>query len=127
MKKSDIDSMPWHEKLNIVAQLDISDEKGSIDVDKVLKTVPNEGSCKYLDDLVPGTIVAFRKPDLSVKSAKVIRKSTNDKKLMVQMKFGASKVIDFSDVIWVKTTERWPKWVFNLLKGIEEEDAKAEA
>lgn len=127
MKKSDIDSMPWHEKLNIVAQLDISDEKGPIDVDKVLKTVPSEGSCKYLDDLVPGTIVAFRKPDLSVKSAKVIRKSTNDKKLMVQMKFGASKVIDFSDVIWVKTTERWPKWVFNLLKGIEEEDAKAEA
>lgn len=125
MKKSDIDSLSWAEKQNIVAQLDISDEQGPIDVDEVLKTVPSGGGCKYLDDVMPGAIVAFRRPDLTVKSAKVVRKSTSDKKLMVQMKFGANKVIDYSDVIWVKTTERWPKWVFNLLKGIEEDEAEA--
>ncbi len=125
MKKSDIDSMPWHEKQDIVEQLDLSDEKGPIDIDEVLKTVPSGGSCKYLDDVTPGAIVAFRRPDLTVKSAKVVRKSTSDKKLLVQMKFGANKVINYSDVIWVKTTERWPKWVFNLLKGIEEDGAEA--
>lgn len=127
MKKSEIDSMPWHEKRNIVAQLDLSDEKGPIDVNEVLRTVPSNGRCKYLDDLRLGTIVAFRSPDLSVKSAKVLRKSTKDQKLMVQLKFGASKIINYSDVIWVKTTERWPKWVFNLLKGIEDEEVEAEA
>ena len=128
MKKSEIDSMSWGEKLDIVDKLDIySDDSHPVDVDDVLRTVPSDGSCKYLDDLLPGTIVAFRKPDLSVKSAKVLRKSTKDKKLMVQMKFGTNKIINFSDVIWVKTTERWPKWVFNLLKGIEDESIKAEA
>lgn len=128
MKKSDIDSMSFEEKIDIVSKLTLdSDNDNPLDVDKVLQTVPSDGSCKYLDDLHPGTIVAFRKPDLTVKSAKVIRKSTKDKKLMIQMKFGASRVIDFSDVIWVKTTERWPKWVFNLLKGIEYVSDEAEA
>lgn len=76
----------------------------------------------YVDNAQVGNIVAFRRPGSSVKSARIVKKSTRDKKFLVQMKYGDKLLIDFDDVVWVKTIDWWPKWVYNLLKGIEESD-----
>lgn len=76
----------------------------------------------YVDNAQIGNIIAFRRLGSSVKSARIIKKSTKDRKFLVQMKYGAKLLIDFDDVVWVKTIDWWPKWVYNLLKGIEESD-----
>lgn len=118
MRKSEVDSMNLEQKAAALCNAGINpDEVKLKDYDRVLATVPEERTCKYANDIRVGTIVAYRQPDFTVKSAKVIRKSTKNKKLLIQMKFGMEKLIDFDDVVWVKTTERWPKWVFSLLKG----------
>lgn len=76
----------------------------------------------YIDSAQVGSIVAFRQSSFSVKSAKIVKKSTRDRKFLVRTKYGSEFFIDFDDVVWVKTANWWPKWVFNLLKGIEESD-----
>ena len=122
MRKSEIDSMNLEQKAAVLCNAGIDpDDVKLVDYDKVLATVPEERTCKYANDIRVGTIVAYRQSDFTVKSAKVIRKSTKNRKLMIKMKFGAEMLIDFDDVVWVKTTERWPKWVFNLLKGVTDE------
>ena len=75
----------------------------------------------YVENVAIGTIVAFRTQDGKVKSAKVINKFSvsNYRRLKLETKYGATYVIKYEDVIWVKTGKRFPRGVYNLLKGIE--------
>ena len=72
----------------------------------------------YVDSAKVDMIVAFKLPNGKVKSAKIIKRSTPKRRFMVETKYGAQFVISFDDVIWVKTGTRWPKHVYNLMKGI---------
>lgn len=72
---------------------------------------------KYVENAEVGTIVAFRLPDGRVKSAKIERRSTSRRKLKLATQYGAEFVVSYEDIIWVRTTKRWPKGVYNLLKG----------
>lgn len=72
---------------------------------------------KYVENAEVGTIVAFKLPDGRVKSAKIERRSTSRRKLKLVTQYGAEFVVPYEDVIWVRTTKRWPKGVYNLLKG----------
>lgn len=72
---------------------------------------------KYVENVEIGTIVAFKLPDGRVKSAKIERRSTSRRKLKLVTQYGAEFVVSYDDVIWVRTTKRWPKGVYNLLKG----------
>lgn len=73
---------------------------------------------KYVENADIGTIVAFKPEVGKVKSAKIIKKSTKNRKLKLETSYGAQFVISYDDVIWVKTTQRWPRGVYNMLKGI---------
>ena len=85
----------------------------------------NEGNrTKYIENVTIGTIVAYKVSDTKAKSAKVIKKSTSDRKLLVESSYGAQSTISFDDVIWVKTGKRWPKGVYQMLRG--ENNAKVE-
>ena len=75
------------------------------------------GKMEYVNNVEVGTLVAFNAPDGRVRSAKVMKKSTKKRKLMVETEYGASFIISFDDVIWVKTGSRWPRGVYNMLKG----------
>lgn len=79
---------------------------------------------KYLNNIQIGTIVAFKLSDNKAKSAKVIKKSTKNRKLQVETSYGAQYIIPFENVIWVKTGSRWPKGVYNMLKGVCANEAK---
>jgi hypothetical protein len=79
---------------------------------------------KYLDNIQVGTIVAFKLSDNKAKSAKVVKKSTKNRKLQVETSYGAQYIIPFENVIWVKTGSRWPKGVYNMLKGVDVNEAK---
>lgn len=64
-----------------------------------------------------GTIVAFKAPGGRVRSAKIKLRSTAKKRLLVCTEYNAEYNISYDDVIWVKSGKRWPKGVYNLLKG----------
>ena len=51
----------------------------------------------------------------------IVKRSTKNRKLKLETKYGASFIVPFDDVIWVRTNKRWPKGVYQLLKGIESE------
>lgn len=76
-----------------------------------------------------GKIVVFRDENGSVKSAKIIKKSVKNRKLKLQTKYGREFVVSFDNVIWVRDGERWPRFVYNMLKGVgdgEENGAQVE-
>ena len=88
-----------------------------------LRTFPNNYCPDYVDIVQPEDIVAFRTDSYTVKSAKVVRRSTHDRKLLLETSYGRQFIIDFDDVIWVNTNGYWPKWVYKLMK--ENENAEA--
>lgn len=76
-----------------------------------------EQKMSYIENIDIGTIVAFRLSNGKVKSAKVTRKSTKNRKLKLETDYGAEYIISYEDVIWVRTGKRWPRGVYKLLKG----------
>lgn len=64
-----------------------------------------------------GTIVAFKAPGGRIRSAKIKLRSTANRRLLVCTEYDAEYNISYDDVIWVKSGKRWPKGVYNLLKG----------
>ena len=72
----------------------------------------------YVENVQIGTLVAFKSITGKVKSAKVVKRSSKNRRLKVETKYGAEFVIPYDDVIWVRTNKRWPKCVYQLLKGV---------
>lgn len=68
----------------------------------------------YIQHLEPGMLVAFKSPQ-GVKSGKVLSKQCEIIKL--EEFSGQLMYIKDSDVIWVKTGKRWPKSIFEALRG----------
>ena len=76
-----------------------------------------EQKMSYIENIDIGTIVAFRLSNGRVKSAKVTRKSTKNRKLKLETDYGAEYIVSYEDIIWVRTGKRWPRGVYKLLKG----------
>lgn len=138
MKTRDLMAMQYHDLLELARSVGINNpgDMDPIALINALSTYPDPGSNTvrgYIDESVVGNLIAFRTAGFKVKSAKIIKKSTSDEKLLVETKYGKQFLIPFSDVVWVNTTGHWPRWVYNLLKGIDREaeceitDGEAEA
>jgi Rho termination factor, N-terminal domain. len=82
--------------------------------------VDMEKRMEYVERVGAGTLIAFRLPTGKVISAKIKRKSTKRRILQVETSYGVEHLVSFGDVIWVRTGKRWPRGVYNLLKGIDE-------
>lgn len=80
---------------------------------------------QYVENVKVGTLVAFKTGPNKAKSAMVVKRSTKNRKLKVETKYGKELVISFDDVIWVHTNKRWPKGVYNMLKGMVDKDEGA--
>lgn len=81
-----------------------------------------EKKLSYIEGANVGTLVAFRTDNGKIKSAMIVKRSTKNRKFKLETKYGASFVVSFDDVIWVRTNKRWPKGVYQLLKGIDESE-----
>ena len=77
-----------------------------------------EQKMTYVEGVEIGTIVAFRLSSGKVKSAKVVKKSTKNRKLKLETDYGAEYIVSYDDIVWVRTGKRWPRGVYNLLKGL---------
>lgn len=99
-----------HECENVEAENKNENESAGVEVDMKQKM-------RYIENVDIGTIVAFRLSSGKVKSAKVVRKSTKNRKLKVETDYHAEYIISYDDVVWVRTGKRWPRGVYKLLKG----------
>lgn len=100
--------------------IESADSMQRIELVSALMTYPEIGDDavkRYIDEAVPGNLVAFRNKKWRVKSAKIIKKSSVDKKLLLETKYGKQSLVPYDDIVWVNTTGHWPRWVYDLLKG----------
>lgn len=81
----------------------------------------------YIENAELGTLVAFRLSNGKVKSAKIVKKSTLKRRFMLETNYGAQYIVPYDDIVWVRTGKRWPKGVYELLKGSENNEQKVEA
>ena len=88
----------------------VEKESANVDFDMAQKM-------PYIENIEIGTLVAFRLSNGKVKSAKVTRKSTKNRKLKLETDYGAEYIVSFDDIVWVRTGKRWPRGVYKLLKG----------
>lgn len=110
-----------NEAIDVEIVNESTSEKSEMKVDEV---IISQSRVKYVESATVGTLVAFRLSNGRVKSAKIVKKSTSKRKFMVETKYGAQFIVSYDDVIWVKTGTRWPKGVYNLMKGFGDTDAK---
>lgn len=99
-----------HECESVEAENKVENESANVKVNM-------EQKMSYIENIDIGTIVAFRLSNGKVKSAKVTRKSTKNRKLKLETDYGAEYIISYEDVVWVRTGKRWPRGVYKLLKG----------
>lgn len=82
----------------------------------------SSGKEKYIENLSIGQIVAFHFKNSYgkevVKSGKI--ESINENNLIIINKVGTSFEAKKEEIVWVKTGSRWPKGVYELLKGVKE-------
>lgn len=95
----------------------VEKESANVDVDMAQKM-------PYIENIEIGTLVAFRLSNGKVKSAKVTRKSTKNRKLKLETDYGAEYIVSFDDIVWVRTGKRWPRGVYKLLKGLVDDNGK---
>lgn len=95
---------------NVEAENKVENESANVKVNM-------EQKMSYIENIDIGTIVAFRLSNGKVKSAKVARKSTKNRKLKLETDYGAEYIVSYDDIVWVRTGKRWPKGVYKLLKG----------
>lgn len=118
MKKADaISAILFVEKVNS----ENAEEKNERIVETECPTDSKKKKEDYVNGIEVGVLVAFRTRE-KVISAKVKKRSTPNRRLLVETQYGAEYKISFDDVIWVKTGKRWPRGVYNLLKGVVNND-----
>lgn len=121
-ENSEVASAPVTNKIETVPS-DKSKKDATAQDNGKVTTAPEidmEQKMKYIEEAPIGTLVAFKLPNSKVKSAKIVNRSTKSRKLKLETSYGKQFVIPYTDVIWVKSTDKWPRGVYNQLKGIEE-------
>lgn len=104
---------------DVVAEVKVENESADVKVDM-------EQKMHYVEDAAVGALVAFRLSNGKVKSAKIVRKSTKNRKLKLETEYGAEFIISYDDVVWIRTGKRWPKGIYQLLKGLNENGEETE-
>lgn len=65
-----------------------------------------------------GTLVAFYEPETrKMNTAKMTNRNRSKRLIKCETQYGKEFVVPFDDIAWVKTGTRWPKGVYQLLKG----------
>ena len=72
-----------------------------------------------------GTLIAFHEPETGkLNTAKLTNRNKTKKLIKCETQYGKEFLISFSDVVWTKTGSRWPKSIYNELKGKKADAAK---
>lgn len=74
---------------------------------------------EYIEQADLGTIVAFVDFKGKARTAAIKEKRSNDLTLIVETEFGREFIVPYDKVLWVKKGARFPRGVYNMLKGIK--------
>ena len=121
-KSQMVDAILGAEKLSVEENESAIDESKvetntSRAVENKSESAANSDKELYLSNLKMGTLVAFIDDGGKARTAKVKNKSTKNRKLKLETEYGAEYIVDYKSILWVRTGKRWPKGVYNLLKG----------
>lgn len=119
-----IDDLRDIAKCKKVSSPDLMDKDTLIHVLETYPETDPEVCAKYVNSIEVGELIAFRTCNFKVKSAKVIKRASADRKFLVETKYGKRFLVSFDDILWVNTNGRWPRWIYNLMKGIEDAKCK---
>lgn len=79
------------------------------------------GKAEYLVTANIGTLVAFqdfsKKGFVKTKAAKVVKNEPQDSVLILETEYGKRYSVDYKNVLWVRTGNRWPRGVYELFKA----------
>lgn len=85
--------------------------------DVVNVNIDMERKMPYIEAAAIGTIVAFKVPNTGVlKSAKIVNRSTKNRKLKLETAYKKQYVIKYEDVVWARAGSRWPTGILKALK-----------
>lgn len=70
----------------------------------------------YIDSATVGQLVAFRVDETGKCLSGMIKEIHKNDTFLVETKSGVSFMIHRSRIVWVKTGERWPKFVFEAFR-----------
>lgn len=107
------DTEDIQKKINESAEVEES-EKNTLVVNNVNKS-------HYIETIQIGVIVAFRELSGKLNTAKVMAKNTKLRRLKLETQYGKKFIIPYESVVWVKTGSRFPRGIYNELKGIKHE------
>lgn len=95
----------------------------------ILKTIQESaeettrsGKSSYVETVQLGTLVAFMEPETGkLNTAKVVAKNSKNRMLKLMTQYDAEFIVSYDNIVWVKTGVRWPRGIYNELKGISNE------
>lgn len=82
---------------------------------------------EYIENAEPGTLIAFKEKSGKANTAALVNRSSKNEKLKLITKYGKEFIVAYTDVLWVKVNPeaRWPRGIFELLKGGKKNEEKA--
>jgi len=83
---------------------------------RTIACVPPEIKERYVQEAPIGTIVAFEL-DGKVRSAKIENRNSKKKLLMLKNKPGVEFIVPYSAILWVRSGNKWPDAIYELLTG----------
>lgn len=81
-------------------------------------TIDRDVKDKRILDAPIGTLVAFREPETNkLNTAKLTNRNKTKKLIKCETQYGKEFTISFDDILWTKTGSRWPRGIYDELKG----------
>lgn len=77
------------------------------------------GKDDVINEADTGILVAFLDDQEKPRTAKMIARNKNKRKLKLVTEFDREYIVSYDNVLWVKTGTRWPNTVYKMLKGYQ--------
>lgn len=82
----------------------------------------NQDKEKYIEEAEVGTLIAFYDKKGKPRTAALVNRSSSRRVVKVVTEFEWEFIVPYENVLWVRKGNRWPKGVYNLLKGYKHEE-----
>lgn len=82
----------------------------------------NKDKEKYIEEAEVGTLIAFYDKKGKPRTAALVNRSSTRRVVKLVTEFDWEFIVPYEDVLWVRRGTRWPKGVYNLLKGYKHEE-----
>lgn len=71
----------------------------------------------WIEKSEPGVLMAFFDSKGKPRTGAMVNRSSKRKEVKLVTEFGMEFIVPYENILWVKRGTRWPKGIYNLLKG----------